>query len=154
MLNFLKKNIDLYAPVVGKAVKLEDVPDKMFAEKLLGDGIAFVFDTDVIYAPCDGEIIMIAATKHALGIRAANHAEIMIHIGLETVNFNGEGFTPLVKDGDKVKRGQGLIKIDRAFFEEHNANLITPMVVTTKEYDLKLQEVSEVDCSSLVIRIR
>lgn len=153
MFNFLKKNTDLYAPVVGKAVKLEEVPDSMFAEKLLGDGLAFVFDTDIVYAPCDGEIIMIAATKHALGIRTANQAEVMIHIGLETVNLNGEGFTALVKAGDKIKRGQELIRLDRAFFDEQHVNLITPMVVTTKEHRLMLQEVCEVDCNSLVIKI-
>lgn len=153
MFQFLKKNVDLYAPVVGQSVSLEEVPDKMFSKKLMGDGIAFVYDTDTIYAPCDCEVIMIADTKHALGLRTANKAEIMIHIGLDTVNLNGEGFHLLVNPKDKVKRGQALVKLDRAFFEKKGVHLITPMIITSTEFQLQINAPGEVSLESCVLSI-
>lgn len=145
------KDSSLYAIAEGRLVNIEDVPDPMFAQKLLGDGIAFDFSGDVIYAPCDGVVIMIAATKHAIGIKADNGAEILIHIGLDTVNFSGQGFTLLVKEQQKVKRGQALVKVDQPFFKENNVNLITPMIITSQNYRIETIEAMEVDLRQPVI---
>ncbi|SMC22921.1 PTS system, D-glucosamine-specific IIA component [Clostridium acidisoli DSM 12555] len=125
-----KKDNDLYAPVTGETIKLENVPDKMFADKLMGDGIAFKFDGNMVCAPCDGEISMIANTLHAFGITAENGVEILVHIGLDTVNLKGNGFKAITKAGKKVKKGTPIIEIDKDIMKQNNVNLITPMIIT------------------------
>ena len=111
MFRLFQKEVQLYAPVKGTCVPLEQVPDAMFAQKLLGDGVAFVFRGDTISAPCSGEVVMTAQTRHALGIRTANKAEVMLHVGLDSVNLNGNGFSMLVHAGERVKKGQPLIAL-------------------------------------------
>lgn len=129
---FGKKNKEmiLYASVTGKKIALEDVPDKVFASKMMGDGVAFQFDGNTIYAPCDGKIVMIANTLHAFGMELANGTELLLHIGLDTVNLNGKGFKKLVEQGDKVKKGTPIIEIDRSVMEEHHIDLTMPMIIT------------------------
>lgn len=135
MLNFIrkKKDIGLYAPVNGEIIAIEDVPDQVFASKMMGDGLAFDFHGSLIYAPCNGKISMIAQTKHAMGITMKNGIEILIHVGLETVRFQGKGFDVLVKKGQRVKIGEPILQIDRNFFESQGINLITPMIVTNSQ---------------------
>lgn len=154
MFNLFKKkeqSIALYAIAEGKIVSIEKVPDPMFAQRMLGDGVAFVFEGDCVFAPCDAQIIMITPTKHALGLKLANGAEVMIHIGLDTVNFQGNGFKLLVKEGQKVKRGQALVKLDRQFFVDNKCNLITPMIVTSQEYSISCMEKEDADLRTKAI---
>lgn len=131
MLSFFKKkkDISLYAPVNGKAIALEEVKDQVFASKMMGDGIAFQFEEDTLYSPCDGEVSMIPPTLHAYGFTLPNGAEILVHIGLDTVALNGKGFEVLVKQGDKVKVGDPIVKIDQAFMKSKGIDLTTPMIV-------------------------
>ena len=82
----------LYAPVTGSCIPLTEVKDEVFANKMMGDGVAFTFDGDTVVSPCDGTIVMIAATKHAIGIQGDDGVEVLIHVGLDTVSLNGEGF--------------------------------------------------------------
>jgi glucose-specific phosphotransferase system IIA component len=149
---FKKKDMNIYSPVNGKMVPLSEVPDKMFAEKVLGDGVAFYSDEDIIYSPCDGKVSMIADTGHAAGIMADNGAEILIHIGLDTVNLNGKGFEVLTKKDAKIKQGTPLIKVDRKFMSDNNINLIIPMIITN-EVPFELQETDQVQSSSSVMTI-
>ena len=133
MFKLFKKTDDickLFAPVNGKTIALENVPDKVFASKMMGDGMGFEYVGNTIYAPCDGKITLVANTLHAVGITSENGAELLIHIGLDTVSLNGKGFKKLINQGDKVKKGTPLIEIDRQFMKEQDINLITPMVVT------------------------
>ena len=133
MFKLFKKTDDickLLAPVNGKTIALENVPDKVFASKMMGDGMGFEYEGNTIYAPCDGKITLVANTLHAVGITSENGAEILIHIGLDTVSLNGKGFKKLINQGDKVKKGTPLIEIDRQYMKEQDINLITPMVVT------------------------
>lgn len=125
-----KQTKELYAPVTGTTISLEQVPDQVFAQKMMGDGIAFELESNVICAPCDGKIAMVANTLHAVGINADNGAEILIHIGLDTVNLGGKGFTQLVQVGDKVTKGTPMIEVDMDFMKEQNIVLTTPMVIT------------------------
>lgn len=131
---FKKKEVDgtLYAPVSGKCIPLSQVQDQVFASKAMGDGVAFLYEGDTIYAPCDGKVIMVANTKHAIGIQADNGAEILLHIGMDTVNLQGQGFHVKKQVKDKIKRGDALIQFDRTFMEEHGINLTTPMVITNE----------------------
>ncbi|MBO0411439.1 PTS glucose transporter subunit IIA [Enterococcus hulanensis] len=138
---FKKKKADpqLYAPVNGQCISLEQVKDPVFQSKMMGEGTAFILEDDTIYAPCDGEISMIAVTKHAIGLTADNKADVLIHVGLDTVNLNGKGFSIYKQSGDKVKRGEALLKVDRSLMESENIDLTTPMVVTnSSEFQLTI----------------
>lgn len=129
-LKFGNKKMTLYAPVKGKLISIEDVADKVFSSKMMGDGAAFVFEGNEVAAPCDGEITLIASTNHAFGITAKNGAEVLVHIGLDTVNLHGKGLQPLLKQGAAVKHGTPVIRIDREFMKENNIDLTTPVVIT------------------------
>ena len=109
----VQKKIQIYSPVNGKCVDLKDVNDQMFAEKIMGDGIAFKYNENTIYSPCKGKIVAVASTKHALGIETEDGIEILIHVGINTVNANGKGFTLFSKkQGDQVKAGDPILKIN------------------------------------------
>jgi glucose-specific phosphotransferase system IIA component len=152
-----KKDSDLYAPVIGETIALENVPDKMFADKLLGEGIGFKFDGNVVCAPCDGEITMIANTLHAFGITAANGAEILVHIGLDTVELKGQGFKVITEAGKKVKKGTPIIEIDRDLMKQNNVNLITPMIITNSDnfnFDIEKGDKHVIAGESMVIHFR
>lgn len=102
------------APVAGAVVALEDVDDEVFASGSVGKGIAVKPSEGTVVAPADGEVTMLFKTGHAVGITTASGAELLIHIGIDTVQLNGRGFTPQVKAGDAVKKGQPLVTFDRA----------------------------------------
>jgi PTS system glucose-specific IIA component len=126
----ISRIIELKAHVSGNIVKLEDVPDPVFAEKMMGEGIAIEPTEGTIVSPVDGEIIQVFPTKHALGIKTCNHAEILIHIGLETVSMGGEGFTVQVAVGEKVKVGDVLVIFDLDLVKERTKSTVTPIIIT------------------------
>ncbi len=126
---FGKKVDSLTAPIAGKAVAITEVPDPTFAEGMLGNGIAIVPTDGKVYAPCDATVDMMFKTGHAVSLIADNGAEILIHVGLETVGLEGKPFTVHVSDGDKVKKGQLLIEVDLEAVKAAGLNTITPMLV-------------------------
>mgnify|MGYP004587331557 FL=1 len=110
---FKNKNENaIYAPVKGTCIDITEVNDIGFSSKIMGDGVAIVPTEGIVTAPCDGRISMIFDTGHAFGIEANNGAEILIHIGIDTVNLNGEGFEILKKTGQKVKKGEPVIRFE------------------------------------------
>lgn len=136
MFNFFKKKENkntLAAYADGKFVPITEVPDPIFSEKMMGDGVAILVEGDTVYAPCDAKVAMVATTFHAVGLNLEDGTELLIHIGLETVNLNGKGFTPLVKADDQVKKGQAIMKIDLNVMKENNLELYTPLVVLNHE---------------------
>lgn len=147
MFGFLKKKeIDnnVYAPVNGTCIPLEEVKDKVFASKMMGDGVGFILDDNTVYAPCDGKIMMIATTKHAFGLQADNGLEVLVHIGLDTVNLNGEGLTALKNQGDSVLKGEPIIRIDREFMKQKEIDLTTPMIITNcNDYALTITSIGD-----------
>lgn len=127
----------LVSPLNGKAVDLGTVSDEMFASKTLGDGIAIVPEDGKLYAPCDAEVVMLFETKHAIGLRTSNGAEILIHIGVNTVSMEGDGFKAFVKQNDKVKEGDLLIEFDLDAIKEKNLDP-TVMVVNSNSTSYKV----------------
>lgn len=124
------KSLDqLYAPVAGEAVPVTEVPDPTFSEGILGGGIAIKPTDGKIYAPCDATVDMMFTTGHAVSLVTEFGAEILIHVGLETVSLEGKHFTIHAQNGDKVKKGQLLIEVDLAAVEAEGFNTITPMLV-------------------------
>ncbi len=139
MFKLFNHKIELYSPIDGEVIDLELVPDKVFAQKLMGDGIGLINNSNKVYAPCDATVTMVPYTKHAVGLVTKNGAEILIHVGLDTVNLNGEGMEIHVKEGDKVRKNDLLISYDQDFMKARNINLITPMVITnSSEYKVDI----------------
>lgn len=130
----LKK--DIYAPVEGELVELTSIEDEVFSSLTMGKGVAINPAKGEVRAPVEGVVTTFFPTGHAIGIQGDNGADILIHVGMDTVSLNGEGFEPAVKEGDRVKRGQLLLKFDRDVISSHNLSAITPVVVTNTE-DLK-----------------
>ena len=148
-----KKPAVLTSPVIGTSIHLEDVPDPVFAAKMMGDGIAFRFDDDTVFAPCDATVILLPKTRHAVGLNFQG-TEILIHVGLDTVNLNGKGFTCCVQIGDRVRRGDLLLKLDRQFMKEKNIDLTCPMIITSTSAEVCTAAVGNVDLNSVVIELR
>lgn len=120
----------LVAPLSGKAMPLSEVPDPVFSQKLAGDGMAIMLEGDTVVAPADGEVTLIFKTKHAFAMTLDNGLELLVHIGLETVSLEGEGFEQLVEQGARVKAGTPLIKVDRDFILSKGLSLATPVLIT------------------------
>ncbi len=114
----------------GRLIEIENVPDPVFSQKMMGDGYAIEVVGDAIYAPTDGVITMIFPTKHALGIKTNKGIEILVHIGLDTVALEGEGFTVHCSVGEHVNAGDKLVSLDVDTFRRKNINLVTPVVFT------------------------
>lgn len=120
----------IYAPLTGKVSQLDQVPDPTFSEKMMGDGLAIEPADGNVVAPIAGEVVQIFPTKHAVGLKSKSGIEVLIHIGLETVSLDGEGFEAHVKQGDQVKVGDPLVTFDLDFIKEKAASSITPIVIT------------------------
>lgn len=126
---FSKPMDTLCAPVAGRAVPVTHVPDPTFAEEMLGKGIAIQPTEGKVYAPCDATVDMMFTTGHAVSLVADCGAEVLIHVGLETVSLEGKHFHVCANNGDKVKKGDLLIKFDLEAIQAEGFNTITPMVV-------------------------
>lgn len=125
----------LGSPVKGKAVALKEVSDPTFGEEILGKGVAVIPADGKIYAPCDGKIQMIFDTLHAVSMTADFGAEILIHVGLDTVKLKGDGFKGHVKAGDVVKKGDLLLEADIEKIKEDGYDIITPVIIcNTPDY--------------------
>ena len=133
-----RSSIVVTAPFSGTLVPLSEVPDETFASGVLGEGIAIEPSDGLFCSPVDGTVETIAETKHAIGFAADNGLEILVHVGLETVSLNGEGFEILVKEGDKVKAGQPVAKADLALIRERGLKTITSIVLTGGADDMEL----------------
>ena len=133
-----RSSIVVTAPFSGTLVPLSEVPDETFASGVLGEGIAIEPSDGLFCSPVDGTVETIAETKHAIGFAADNGLEILVHVGLETVSLNGEGFEILVKEGDRVKAGQPVAKADLALIRERGLKTITSLVLTGGADDMEL----------------
>ena len=123
------KELKIISPVSGKVMPITSVPDSVFSEKMLGDGIAIMPIDGKIYSPVDGTVDNVAETLHAYGFKTDDGIDVLVHFGLETVNLKGEGFKSYVKAGDKVKAGDLVAEADLDYLKEKNINLITPVII-------------------------
>ena len=125
--------LDLKAPLTGVIVPIEQVPDPVFAQKMVGEGVSIDPLSDHLLAPCDGEVIHLHAAGHAVTIRALGDLEVLVHIGLDTVKMRGEGFTPKVKIGDRVRAGDELISFDLDKVATSAKSLLTQVVIANSD---------------------
>ena len=150
MFGFMKRKVrEVFSPVDGQIVTLESVDDEVLSQKMVGDGVAVMPVTNQFTAPLDGVVTKIFSTNHAYSIKNDKDLEVMVHIGLETVALNGEGFTRIAKEGDAVKVGDVIIEANLAYIKEHAKDIITPIIISdesdVKEIEKKYAIVKEGD---------
>jgi len=130
MFGFFKaKKETILSPADGDIVQLEEVPDEVFSQKMAGDGIAIMPRSNTFVAPVAGTITKIFSTNHAFSIKTKSGLEVMVHIGLDTVTLNGEGFKRLAKEGDSVSIGKPIISADLEFIASKGKNIVTPILL-------------------------
>ncbi|QGM80140.1 PTS glucose transporter subunit IIA [Otariodibacter oris] len=127
------KEVKIYAPLSGEIVNIEDVPDVVFSEKIVGDGIAIRPNGDSIAAPVNGTIGKIFETNHAFSIESDEGIELFVHFGIDTVELKGEGFARVAEEGQKVKVGDPIIKFDLALLETKAKSILTPVVISNMD---------------------
>ena len=133
---------NIVSPCVGQVIKLEDVPDPVFSEKILGDGVAVLPENGAFCSPVDGKIVQVFDTKHAYSLRSDDGLDILVHIGLNTVELKGKGFKSLVNDGDLVKKGDALCEVNLELITDMGYQLYTPILITNMS-EVKKIEVNE-----------
>lgn len=132
--------ISVTAPISGKIIPITEVPDSVFSEKVLGDGIAIIPSDGKIYSPVNGVVSSVAETLHAYGFTSDDGLDVLVHFGLETVNLKGEGFKSYVKDGDRVSVGDLVAEVDIELLKSKGINIITPVLICggAEELDMNL----------------
>ncbi|WGE74753.1 PTS glucose transporter subunit IIA [Actinobacillus equuli] len=133
------KEVKVYAPLSGEIVNIEDVPDVVFSEKIVGDGVAIRPNGDTIVAPVNGTIGKIFETNHAFSIESDEGVELFVHFGIDTVELKGEGFTRVAQEGQSVKVGDPIIKFDLELLESKAKSVLTPVVISN------MDEISNLD---------
>jgi PTS system D-glucosamine-specific IIC component len=126
----VKNTFVLSSPMTGVAASITEAPDEAFAGKMMGDGAVVTPTEGLVVAPCDGDIAFVFPSKHAVGMSASNGMELLIHVGIDTVNLDGKGFEALVKDGESVKKGDPLLKVDLDFVKANAPSITSPVIFT------------------------
>lgn len=121
---------NLYSPIEGEVIELNNVPEGAFSQKLLGDGFAIIPSGNKVFSPADGEVAVLFPTKHAVVILTEEGLEILIHVGINTASLNGEGFMAHVEKGTKVNKGDLLITFDNEVVKTNGKSLISPIIIT------------------------
>lgn len=159
MFDFFKKKkkeekiVSIASPVKGKVVKLEEVPDPVFAEKMVGDGFAVEPENGEVFAPVSGEVTLQPEGYHAIGIKTQEGLEVLVHFGLETVELKGEGFTPHVKVGDMVKKGDKVLSVDIEKIKDKVPSIITPCIVANLEENILSEIKFDANCGEEVQKV-
>ncbi len=139
MFKFLRsKEIEIIAPMTGKAINIREVPDPVFAEKMLGEGVAIEPTDGLVLSPCKGKVVQIFPTNHAVGIEVKAGIDLLVHLGIDTVELNGKGFERLVEEGQEVEVGTPLIKMDIDLVAREGKSTVTPIIVTTMDQIQKI----------------
>ena len=131
--------IIISSPVNGKAADLSETPDDAFAGRMMGDGAMVIPEDGMVFAPENGEVCFIFNTKHAIGFQTESGITMLLHIGIDTVKLDGKGFEPLVKEGDKVKKGDPMMKVDMDYVKANAPSLATPVLCTELEDHQKIR---------------
>lgn len=141
----INSTLSLVSVSDGKAIPLSEVADPVFAQKMAGDGVAIEVAGDIIVAPADGELTLVFSTKHAFALTLKNGLEILVHVGLETVTLNGEGFEQLAEQGTTVTAGTPILKIDREFIKSKGLPLTTPVLITNPDLLTSIKTIENID---------
>ncbi len=150
-----KKEQVVYAPLSGNILELSEVPDPVFAEKMMGDGFAIQPTDGLVLSPVKGKVLIAFPTKHAVGLLSEDNMEILVHVGTDTVKLKGEGFELFVQEGDLVEVGTPLLKVDLAYINAHAQSSITPVVFTNlKGQSLEVNKTTVVAGQTIACMVR
>lgn len=143
------------APVKGKVAIISETPDPTFAEKMMGDGIVIFPSEGSVYAPCDATVSFVFPSKHAVGLTSAHGVEILIHVGIDTVKLDGQGFDVCVKDGQTLKKGDKIMDFDVKYIEEHAKSSAIPVVFTNlgEEHKMEVVKLGEVNVGDEILSV-
>ncbi len=133
------KSVTIYSPVNGTAADLSETPDEAFAGRMMGDGAMVIPEDAEVRAPEDGEVSFVFDTKHAIGFETASGIAMLLHMGIDTVNLNGQGFEVFVNNGDRVKKGDLLMKLDLEFLKKNAPSLASPVLCTELSDNQKIR---------------
>ncbi|WP_145462079.1 PTS sugar transporter subunit IIA [Staphylococcus haemolyticus] len=129
----VNKEIEIYAPLTGEYINIENIPDPVFAQKMMGEGFGINPTEGEVVSPIEGKVDNVFPTKHAIGLKADNGLEILVHIGLDTVQLDGQGFEILVSSGDTVQVGDPLLKFDLEYIRNNAKDVISPIIITNSD---------------------
>ncbi len=148
--------LDIFAPIKGEIVDLEKVPDPVFSEKMVGDGLAIMPspDSEFIFAPVSGTIEKIFDTNHAFTI-VSEGVEVLVHFGLDTVQLEGKGFERLAKEGATVEQGEAVIKYDLEFLKQNAKDVVSPVLISNNEsYKEMEKSTGKVDKDTKLLKLK
>lgn len=147
---------EIYSPINGEAIRLSDVPDDTFANEILGKGMAVIPSEGMVVSPVDGEISTLFDTLHAIGVTSKDGVELLIHVGINTVELEGKYYKALVKEGDKVTKGQPLLEFDIEGIKSAGYNTVTPIIVTNSDEYKDVEQVvsGNVEKAALIMKIK
>jgi len=137
MFGFNRKRETIYMPVDGNVIELKEVSDPVFAQKMMGDGFAIIPTNDPVYSPVNGNVVSIFPTKHAIMLKTTNGVDVLIHIGIDTVTLEGEGFDSRIKEGQNVTIGDCLTLVDREYLKMKGKN--DTIIIVFPEHDGDIQ---------------
>jgi glucose-specific phosphotransferase system IIA component len=132
------RSIEVLAPFTGRVIPIEDVPDPVFADKIVGDGLAVEPTEGLAYAPIGGELAVFVGSGHAFAMRGPEGLEIIVHVGLDTVNLHGQGFEKLAEVGVQVEPGQALVRFDIDVIRASGYSLVSPVVLANLPAEARL----------------
>ena len=135
----LNKKVSIAAPISGITVPLSQVNDEAFASEAMGKGIAIIPQEGRVYSPVTGQVAMVFGTKHAIGLVDESGVEVLIHVGIDTVKLNGEGFEALVESGQTVKKGDPMLKLDLEYLKTHAPSVTSPVLCTELEENQRIR---------------
>jgi glucose-specific phosphotransferase system IIA component len=130
MIGLNRKKFKIYSPVTGKVIELEKVNDVVFSQKLVGDGVAIEPISNIVVAPCHGVIKLIFKTNHAFALVTDEGLEIIVHIGIDTIDLKGEGFTRIAEEDQRVKPGDEILRFNKELLESKGCDLTTMVLIT------------------------
>ncbi len=137
------KTVIISSPVTGVAADLSEAPDEAFAGRMMGDGAIVTPEDGIVKAPEDGEVCFVFETKHAVGFQTESGLSLLIHMGIDTVALNGQGFEVFVENGQKVKKGEPMLKLDLEFLKANAPSLASPVLCTELEDNQKIRLLKE-----------
>lgn len=139
MLGKITKSVMIASPMNGTVIELSEVPDEAFAERIIGDGAAIIPEDGNVYAPADGEVIFVYDTKHAIGLLTDTGISLLLHIGINTVNLEGRGFEVFVEAGQKVQKGELIMRVSLSYLRENELSPISPVIVSDMSENQKIR---------------
>lgn len=129
----IDSSVVLYSPLKGVIIPIEEIPDEAFSNKMIGDGVGIIPTGNIIYAPCDAEVINIFGTNHAISFEMNNGLEILIHFGMDTVKLDGKGFKRIAVDGQSVKKGDPLVEFNLEYIIANAKTHKTPVIISNMD---------------------